>query len=380
MGTAKKSVFRGWLALTLIMVMLSGALSGCTSAKADSADGPATNGAEATTDGQAAGSEKLYKLAYVYDVMDLSTEKNLGYLKDYFRYYESTNPGVKIELIELNCDNDVEQQINDIQTCIAMNIDCVIFKYCDAEGLVDVINEAEAKGVKIVDWLGLPETANPTLRYIGTDESNKGRAAKEWLSQYMEEHPDEVLKVGNLCGAQAQTAQYPRYDIPEELATERPEQFIQLVKQYCAWTADDAMRVIEDWLQVYPDMNCILSASEEMTLGVIAALESAGKNPADYVIITYNGMDPGIEMLRKGQIRMDVANSPSVNQMLLGQAAISVCEGKLKGYTNVGNETIYTIVPETVEEYNKIIENVNYADEYWRRYDQYEFVVSETAP
>ena len=57
--------------------------------------------------------------------MDLSTEKNLGYLKDYFRYYESTNPGVKIELIELNCDNDVEQQINDIQTCIAMNLSLI---------------------------------------------------------------------------------------------------------------------------------------------------------------------------------------------------------------------------------------------------------------
>lgn len=324
--------------------------------------------------------EKVYKIAYVYDVMNLSTQVNLDYLKDYFAYYESVNPGVKIEMTEFNCDNKVEQQINDVQTAIAMGVDCIIFKYCDAEGTVSAVNEAVDAGIKVIDWLGCPDSAYPTLRYIGTDESYKGEASKAWLIEYMDAHPDEVLYVGNLCGAQAQTAQYPRYDIPETLVEERPDQFVQLVKQYCAWTADDAMRVMSDWLMVYPEMNCILSASEEMTLGVIAAIEEQGMRPEDYIIVTYNGMDTGIEMLEKGQITMDVGNSPSLNQCLLAQATIKVCDGELAGYTNVGSETIYTITDENVSEYKKTITDVDYADEYWRQYDNYAFEVLESKP
>ena len=133
----KKAKKQKKTALVLALVLLLGILTGCATGNSNNTGGE--NGGDASF-GNGDGTETVYEIAYVYDVMNLSTEVNLQYLKDYFTYYESTHQGIKIEISEFNCDNDVEQQINDVQTCIAMGVDCIIFKYYDAEALVDFVS------------------------------------------------------------------------------------------------------------------------------------------------------------------------------------------------------------------------------------------------
>ena len=55
--------------------------------------------------------------------------------------------------------------------------------------------------------------------------------------------------------------------------------------------APNAMTLVEDWIKTYPEMNVIGSSSDEMTVGVIQALQDAGKSPDDYIVMSYDALD-----------------------------------------------------------------------------------------
>ena len=84
-----------------------------------------------------------------------------------------------------------------------------------------------------------------------------------------------------------------------------------VVEQPANYDPNQALRITQDALQRDPDIDVILSAYDEMSRGVLQALEGAGKTPGtDVKVFSIGGTPYGLEQVAKGSITATIQSDP----------------------------------------------------------------------
>src|ERR687886_768725 len=83
------------------------------------------------------------------------------------------------------------------------------------------------------------------------------------------------------------------------------------VSQDGDFTRDKGRQVTETLLQSHPEANAIYAHNDEMAIGAIAALKSAGKTPGkDVKLVSIDGEKDGVSAIQKGELYTSVECSP----------------------------------------------------------------------
>ena len=335
-----------------------GLLTGC-GAKDEGASAPATE--EGGSEDVATGDKIDLKFAWSVDNVDLSQQAYIDSAQEYVEWLNESRDDISVELVIMDGQSSVDKEISDIETAIAMNVDGIIITCADPVGLLPICKEAMAAGIPVLDWRDMGRECTVTID-VG-NENSRGEAMKDWFKQYLETNPDENLKVGLQWGAAAQTQQYPRFEKLHELAEEMPERFEIVVENYGDWGTDTSMKMMEDWLQAY-DLNCVVTANEEMMIGVSEVLKAAGVLN-DYILTCYNGEKAGLDMLEEGTIAMDVGIVISIGSPLLVEYAIKMALEGFSGYVDLGDDVIVPVTQENLEEFRATTEP-DYSKEWFK--------------
>jgi ribose transport system substrate-binding protein len=73
----------------------------------------------------------------------------------------------------------------------------------------------------------------------------------------------------------------------------------------------DGQKVMEQLLQAHPDINAVYAENDEMALGAIQAIKSAGKTPGkDVKIVTIDGISQMVQNVASGQAVADIETNP----------------------------------------------------------------------
>ena len=309
--------------------------------------------------GSAETAEKRHLVfAWVVDNVDLSQQSFIDYAQAYIDYLNSTREDFSLEIKIMDGQASVDKQIGDMETAIAMGVDGIILSCVDPVGLTPAAESAMAAGIPVLDWRDMGGVC--TITFQMTDENAKGVAVSDWLADYLEANPEEELRIGMIWGATSHPNCFPRMEAAKGVAEQYPDRCEFVVDQYGDWGADSAMKIMEDWLQVY-DLNCIVAANEEMMIGVSEVLRGAGVLD-DFLLITYNGEAPGLEMLEAGTIDMDVGSLPSVGTPLLVEYAINMVLDGLSGSFDITDQTLWTVTPENLEEYQALLTDTDWSN------------------
>jgi ABC-type sugar transport system substrate-binding protein len=113
--------------------------------------------------------------------------------------------------------------------------------------------------------------------------------------------------------------------------------------------------MVEDWLQVYKNMNYICTSSEEQAIGVIEALRGGGILEKT-VVTTFDGTSVGMEMIKKGQLDMDVGVVQPLAEGLMIEYAIRMILDGFSGKIDISNQTVKPVDKNNLVEYEKEIE------------------------
>ncbi len=350
------------LAIMVSMVIIF-SLVGCTSRTTPDTNTPTPPGETNTS----TSSDEIDKIeltfAWCTDNVDVSQQNYYDTAKAYVDYLNSVREDIHITMNMFDGQGSVEKQISDIETAVAMGVDAIILNCVDHEGVTPAVQADQSEGIPVLDRGLGTDGGVCTVYFIGADENIKGQYNYEWTKQYLEEHPDVVLYAGLQQGSTNHPNCFPRMKKMYDLAEEYPDRFIILTEQYGDWSTDTAMKMVEDWLQIYPQMNFISSSNEEQMLGVIEALRGANVLE-NYVLTAFNGEQAGVEMLKRGEIMMDVGSIMPIYVGLAIETTVKmVLEGQ-EGVVDVSDKTMYCVTQENVNEYEEMIrvdyQNINY--------------------
>lgn len=180
--------------------------------------------------------------------------------------------------VGMNSETDIDTQISAMENFITQKVDFIVLAPADSVGLVPSVKKAVDAGIPVVNFdvtldkkalvdNGLPEN----FLFVGPDNT----LGSELVGKYMAEKLGKGAKVIIIEGNPG-----------ADNAKQRKAGFMKVVDEYqldllasttAHWETEEANTVMTNLLTKHPDVQGVMCANDSMALGVVKAIEAAGK-------------------------------------------------------------------------------------------------------
>ena len=223
-----------------------------------------------------------------------------------------------------------ENQINALRRFIAYRVDVIAFSPIVEEGWDNVLMEARQAGIPVILVDRTVQTDDPSLwlSQIGADFYQEGVMAGEYLLKKADDLGRDRLNIVEITGTENSTPMRQRHEGFMETVSRDPRMTIldSLSGDFLRSRGAECMREL---LERYGDqIDVVFSHNDEMTVGALPEIEKAGYRPgADMVIISIDGGQEAIDILKQGKINCIVECTPMLGSLLM-ETALAVKAGE----------------------------------------------------
>ncbi len=234
--------------------------------------------------------------------------------------------------ISLVVDNGMQKQENQIaaiRSFIAYQVDVIVFAPIVEDGWTNVLQEAKEAEIPVImmDRVINVKDSDLYTAYIGPDHYQEGVNAAKFLQKKAEDMDQETIRIVEMSGTEGSSPMISRYKGFHDLI-DRDERFEVLETISGDFLRSKGKECMETFLRKYPDqIDVLYSHNDAMTLGAIEVMEEHGIEPGkDIVIISVDGEQAAIDLLKEGKINCVVECSP-----MLGDAVMDLAEKIVSG-------------------------------------------------
>ncbi|WP_138759428.1 ABC transporter substrate-binding protein [Modestobacter altitudinis] len=221
---------------------------------------------------------------------------------------EAAKVGVK-QLLVTNANAQLTKQISDIQDMLNQGAQVLIVAPVNSDGLDPALAAAKAKGVPVltIDRKVTNASCSDYLAFIGSDFEDQGKRAAD----AMNEATDGKANVAVLLGSSGNNVTDLRTSgFEDQVKAEYPD-----IKIVASQTGDfdrsKGQSVAEQLLQSNPEIDAIYAENDEMGLGAMQAVLSAGKQPGtDVKIVSIDGTRNAVQAIVDGQYNAVIESNP----------------------------------------------------------------------
>lgn len=198
------------------------------------------------------------------------------------------------ELIVTNASYSVDTQLSDVESLIEQGCSAISIRSVDTTTDAAFV-ACQNAGIPVMDtWFGT-QTENYDARLFVLDNYYIGELEAQWCIDYVKANPDAApLNVCYLDGISGAADTLRRceafYDVIEAEYGNAEDAPIKILdSKVTENNTQTAMQLVEDWMQSYPEMNCIIGYGDDCAMAAVNALKSAGKSMEDYIILGVDG-------------------------------------------------------------------------------------------
>ncbi len=228
-----------------------------------------------------------------------------------------------VSLMLENANQKQENQIAAIRRFIAYKVDVIAFSPIVEEGWENVLMEAKEAGIPVilVDRDVNIHNKELTACLIGADFYSEGVAAGQYLIRKADSLGLEHVKIVEITGTEDSTPMRKRQaGFMNTISDDERMEVIKSVNgDFLKSRGAECMRSL---LEDYGDeIDVVFSHNDEMTLGAIPEIEAAGYKPGeDFIIISIDGGQEAIDVLKEGKINCVVECTPMLGSELMETA------------------------------------------------------------
>ncbi|MBT2719498.1 ribose ABC transporter substrate-binding protein RbsB [Bacillus sp. ISL-46] len=307
-----KKLLKGFLFLTLLMVVLAGC-----STKAPSSSSEKDSAKEKKDDQLKIG-------------LSISTLNN-PFFVSLKEGAEKEAKSQDTEIITVDAQNDSAKQVSDIEDLIQKGVNVLIVNPADSDAIKAAIESANNANIPVIT---VDRSANggTVVSHIASDNVAGGQMAGDFILEKLGKK-GKVVELEGIPGSSA--------------ARERGEGFhkaidavadIQVVaKQAADFDRAKGLTVMENILQGNKDIQAVFAHNDEMALGALQALEAAGMK--DVIVVGFDATDDAVKAVNDGKMAATVAQKPAE----IGQKGVQTAMKVFK------KESVEKFVPVSLE-------------------------------
>lgn len=209
-----------------------------------------------------------------------------------------------------------ENQVKAIRNFILQDVDYIILDPIVETGWEAVLEEAKEAGIPVILSDRTVEVDDESLYscWVGSNFYEEGTKAGKWLEDYLkeQERENETIHMVTLQGTMGSSAQIGRSDGFEKIL-KKHSNWVMLEKKSGDFTQAKGQEVMEEFLEEYDDIDVVISENDNMTFGVIDALEAAGKRmgeDGDVIVISFDAVKDALTVMQEEKIMADFECNP----------------------------------------------------------------------
>jgi ribose transport system substrate-binding protein len=255
--------------------------------------------------------------------------------------------GASVEIHSVSGHAAVEEQVSAVESLVARGVDAIVLAAVDSRGLAPAVNRATEAGIPVI----LADSGVEGADYVTVVQTDNVRAAG-LAADYAAVLLSYSGKVAQLEGDPAsETAQLRRQGFHDGIAKYPDVDLVSSITGY--WTTPGGVDATEAILEAHPDVDLIFASSDLMAVGAAIVLERLGRE--DVILIGFDGIAEGIELVKQGRAAGDVAQ----NAKMMGELSVEIALELIRGETQPGDypdfidSGMLLVHPWNVEQYER---------------------------
>lgn len=208
-----------------------------------------------------------------------------------------------VELRTHDSQNQSSVQMSAVENFIAQKVDGILLSPMTTDSLVPAIEAAVAAGIPVAT-VDRKANSDKVLIHVGADNVEGGRAAARFVIEQLG-GKGKVIELEGTAGSSAALDRKAGFDeiiIPSNVKI--------VVSQTADFSRSKAQNVMENLMQAYPSFDAVFGANDEMIIGAIEAMQSAGMDPASKVTIGFDATTDAFSYMKEGKLDATIDQFP----------------------------------------------------------------------
>jgi D-allose transport system substrate-binding protein len=214
---------------------------------------------------------------------------------------------------------DTTGQADKLTALAGQDFGCYIVNPISGSNLIQALTQVSTSGKTIVNIdspidADAAKTANIDIAtYIGTDNNAAGGKAGDFVAEQVEAD-SEVAIIGGIAGDVTSGARVDGFK-------EAVDGKLNVIQESAAdWKREVALTAATDILAANPNVKAFFAANDDMGLGIVKAIENAGRT-GEIVVVSVDGNKDALESVEAGGLTATVAQYP----FAIGSLGVQAC-------------------------------------------------------
>lgn len=262
--------------------------------------------------------------------MALFDDNFLTVLRNGMTDYAATQDGLTLQIEDAQ--NDVGKQLNQIQNFIASGVDAIIVNPVDTDATVAMSQAAADAGIPLVYVNREPvnvDSLPDNQAFVASNELESGTLETQEICRILKEQGKTEAKAVVMMGELSnQAARVRTQDIKDVIAT--PEcSFITIVEEQSAnWSRTQGADLVTNWLSAGVEFDAVIANNDEMAIGAIQALKTAGRAMDSVVIGGIDATADALAAMAAGELDVTVFQNAAGQGQGAVDAAVKLSRGE----------------------------------------------------
>jgi ribose transport system substrate-binding protein len=193
------------------------------------------------------------------------------------KYAEANKDKFDFKVVGMKDERDFASQVDAVENFITQKFDVIVVAPADSKAMATPLAKAVKAGVKVINIdVPLDESAKKAvglnLAFFGPDNREGAKLAGEALAKDLGPGAKVVILEGN---PEADNAKERKEGFVDSIGAGKLE---LLDSKTAHWETEEANTVMTNFLTRYQDIRGVMAANDSMALGVVKALDAAGKS------------------------------------------------------------------------------------------------------
>jgi inositol transport system substrate-binding protein len=258
--------------------------------------------------------------------MDKFDDNFLTVLRNSMAEYAKTQPGVTLQIEDAK--DDVSKQLSQVQNFIANGVDAIIVNPVDTSATGAITKAAADAGVPLVYVNREPidvDKLGPKAAFVASNEAESGTLEAKQICKLLGGKGNILVMEGVLSN---QSAVQRTKDIHEVISTPDCSGMKVVAEQTANYDRTQAQNLMTNWLSKGMQFDAVVSNNDEMAIGALQAMKSAGVDTKKAVVGGIDATQDALASMKAGDLKVTVFQDAAGQGKGAVDAALALAAGK----------------------------------------------------
>jgi inositol transport system substrate-binding protein len=258
--------------------------------------------------------------------MDKFDDNFLTILRNRMSDYAKTLPGVSVQIADAQ--DDISRQLSQVQNFIANGVDAIIVNPVDTSATVAITKAAADAGVPLVYVNRQPidvDKLGPKAAFVASNEAESGTLETKEICKLLGGKGSILVIEGQLRN---QAAVQRTKDIHEVISTPECTGIKIIAEQTAEWDRTKGQNLMTNWLSKGMKFDAVVSNNDEMAIGALQAMKSAGIDTQKAVVGGIDATQDALASMKAGDLKVTVFQDAAGQGKGAVDMALALAAGK----------------------------------------------------